>query len=315
MTFILCLGNRDRVLQISDRRHVINGRVASDERNKATIMACPNGRFAVGFTGLARAGSFETQEWILISLYNCGPPDYIAGKIIERMCEKATRDFRSLPSLRGVNRRDKRLSIIFSGYLDRVEPPLCVYAVITNYQDSDTLTDSVECWNEFKTTYYWEKRPDNVALDDISLVQRFGVWPAWRQADELVLRPMLAQRKPTRAIALKAYTVVHDIARRREARNMIGPQLTCIGIPRDRSKDFGYDYDTSVPTNVLPGPDFVAVEPGGDILRGFTVEKDTSAGPHPERPMLVPRVRPDQICPCGSGKRYKACHGVRGDWD
>jgi uncharacterized protein YchJ len=24
------------------------------------------------------------------------------------------------------------------------------------------------------------------------------------------------------------------------------------------------------------------------------------------------RVRPDQICPCGSGKRFKSCHGVRG---
>ena len=25
-------------------------------------------------------------------------------------------------------------------------------------------------------------------------------------------------------------------------------------------------------------------------------------------------VRADQRCPCGSGKRYKACHGVRGGW-
>ncbi len=312
MTFILSLGNPDQVIQISDRRHTIDGRVDSDERNKATIMTCLNARLAIGFTGLARAGSFETQEWILLSLNECGPPDFTAKKILDRLCAKATNDFRSHPILQRLPRKDKRLSLMFSGYLYDIDPPLCVFALLTNYQDfSCTMTDSAKSWGEFKVMYYWEKRNNGVALDDLSMVQRIGVWPAWRRSDELALRPMLIQRKPAEAIALKGYTVVRDIARRPQAASLIGPQLTCIRIPRDPTKPSGYDYDTAEPTYALPAPDLAFLLPGGGMLfKSFTVEHESH-----DLPAAVPRVRPDQICPCGSRKRYKACHGVRGGWN
>lgn len=62
MTLILGLGNREQFIQISDRRLTSNGLPQDDESNKAGMLICANGRLAFGFTGLGRAGTFETQK-------------------------------------------------------------------------------------------------------------------------------------------------------------------------------------------------------------------------------------------------------------
>lgn len=66
MTLILGLANQQQVILISDRRLSVNGKVVEDESNKAATLNLQDARLAVGFTGLARAGRFQTRRWLLV---------------------------------------------------------------------------------------------------------------------------------------------------------------------------------------------------------------------------------------------------------
>ena len=68
MTFILTLGNGDQVIQLSDRRLTVDGTLHDDESNKAGVLISDDARLAFGFTGLARIGSFATQQWLAAAL-------------------------------------------------------------------------------------------------------------------------------------------------------------------------------------------------------------------------------------------------------
>ena len=124
MTLILALGNSDQFVQLSDRRLSWNGSLIDDESSKAGYLSCPNARLAFGFTGLARLDSFRTRDWLLDALLECGPPDYDARGVLQRLCVRATETFRFHPVLRSSPRQHRRLSIIFSGYLNYGRSPL-----------------------------------------------------------------------------------------------------------------------------------------------------------------------------------------------
>jgi hypothetical protein len=197
MTLILRLGTAYQVIQVSDRRLSWDGVVKNDESSKAGFLKCPNARLAFGFAGLANIGQFNTRNWLLETLAGLGPPDYWATRILERLKLRATETFSVHPDLVKLPASARRLSILFSGYLDHVEPPLLGYAVLTNYQNCDTGKDALGVWDEF-ATYYWEEpRPIEV---EITMVQRIGNWRAMKAGDEVGLRNMLEARKPHDAI-------------------------------------------------------------------------------------------------------------------
>jgi len=62
---------RDYAVQVSDRRLSIDGVMRGDESNKAALLFATDARMIVGFTGIAKAGSFTTAHWILDTLKNC----------------------------------------------------------------------------------------------------------------------------------------------------------------------------------------------------------------------------------------------------
>lgn len=65
MTLVLGLINHRQAILVSDRRYTVNGQVldaGDDERNKASVLFCQDARVAVGFTGLAKAGDFDTSR-------------------------------------------------------------------------------------------------------------------------------------------------------------------------------------------------------------------------------------------------------------
>jgi len=135
MTLILTLGNQEQFVQISDRRVTRSGMTQDEDWNKAAVLVCPNARFLMGFTGLATAGHFHTQYWLLDALYECGPPDYTIGGILRRFERRLSDEWKRLPSVHRLSRKDKCLSVMFSGYLDWFEPPAMACAIISNYQD------------------------------------------------------------------------------------------------------------------------------------------------------------------------------------
>ena len=118
MTLILTLGNKENVVQISDRRLTSNGRLVDDESNKCGAMFCLNARMAFAYTGLACWGSFSTPKWLLNALHDSGAPDFTIGEILERLKGKATDTFKNNHVLKGVPKEHKRLAVMFSGYIN-----------------------------------------------------------------------------------------------------------------------------------------------------------------------------------------------------
>jgi hypothetical protein len=62
MTLIVALMAPAQAILVSDRRLTKNGQLVDDEKNKATVLVCADGRVAVAFTGLAVAVNSKLHE-------------------------------------------------------------------------------------------------------------------------------------------------------------------------------------------------------------------------------------------------------------
>jgi len=305
MTLIIALGNSEQIIQVSDRRLTVNGQLQDDESNKAGVLITADARLTFGFTGLARAGSFATREWLNSILQQHEGRDFSAYNILEGLKERATRDFRTSPARRYIPRNHRALGIMFSGFTYLHSPPTAVYAILRNYSYFDSSAQPY-VWEHFECTYWSERRP---STDDreISLVQKLGFWPAMNEEDVGTLRPLLIQRKPARAILGKAIEVLHAIADRPEACGTIGKQLSSIILPRDVKIPVTSDYHSNALTHTVYMPDFVVITEQGRAT--FTNASVEPVDPANTPPMAVPRVSRNSPCPCMSGKKYKRCHG------
>jgi hypothetical protein len=97
MTLLIALANRDFIAHVADRRLSASGKIVEEEEGKLGSLLCNDARFLYGFTGLAKAGSFQTRRWILECLYECAPPDFTLYNTLQRFKDRATRDFIQMP--------------------------------------------------------------------------------------------------------------------------------------------------------------------------------------------------------------------------
>src|SRR6267378_1529851 len=65
VTLILTLANSRQAVLLSDRRLSWRGRPTTEQSNKATVLVCADGRFALGLSGIAEVGKFRTDDWIV----------------------------------------------------------------------------------------------------------------------------------------------------------------------------------------------------------------------------------------------------------
>lgn len=303
MTLIITFGNSDFICQLSDRRLTADGTLVEDESNKAAVLFCVNGRLAVGYTGLARTYEFETRKWLLKALFECAPPDYTAKEILDRFTERATKDFNSISALVRTPKTHRRLSIMFSGYLHHHEPPLAVYAIVTNYQNFNDKIDK-EARDHFTCTFWSEVRPSD---EEVTLVQKVGLWAALNDYGVDNIRALLKKKVPAKAVLDKAVGIMKEVSGRPVASGLIGKQLTSITIHRDITKnvDSGYHPESEKHESVLP--DVVWAQPGMHMtIENIKVE---AVDPENTPPLAFPKVSRKQQCPCRSGKKYKYCHG------
>jgi hypothetical protein len=306
MTFILALGNPDQVIQVSDRRLTADGQLQEREENKASLVTLADARLLCGFTGIAKWGSFRAGQWLLDAVLETAAPDFALGGVSERLKEAATRRFDE-PPLANLAASERRFTIILSGYLYGHEPPLMVYGLISNYQDFDSGVDHAEAWREFQIWRFTERRPTPEPIP--TFVQRVGVWQAMSDSDVVVLRTLLSERRPSRAMVGKAVEVVRDIAARRSAQGLVGTELTSAVLFPDpaHTPEAGF-HVTKASHQVVGFNQVVATGPDHQFAMMDPVIEamDPSSAP----PIVVPKIGRNQPCPCGSGKKYKRCHGA-----
>lgn len=305
MTLILALGNREHFIQLSDRGLTNNGRIVDDESNKAAVWVCRNARLVFGFTGLGRVNGFETREWLLESLYDCCPPDYSVHETLERLKDKASEDFRQLPALKRVSRRDKRLTVMFSGYVYNGPHQFAGCVVLTNFQNLIAGTDDPDAWDHFESNYW---TPKTSLLDSFTFVQRVGAYAPMNSSDEAVLRKLLIDRKPAQAIAGKAVELMLEIADRPKAKGTIGKQVSTVILPSEPNTNPTASYYSSVTSYdaYLPSQLITFADDNRSLVTEVRIQHGNAKGP---KILAVPKVRRNHPCPCNSGKKYKSCHG------
>lgn len=305
MTLIIAAGNQDQFIQVSDRRLTVNGVIADDESNKAIVLQCANARLAVGFTGLARIGTFNTGDWILSALNECGPPDYTAQSIIERFTGRATKDFTEIKQLGGLSAEHSRLSIAFTGYLDHHDPPLGALAVVSNFHNLDTGIVSAGSCGHFECFFREEPRPHNGQL---ALFFPLGTLPPIPEADSRMLVDLVKSRKPARAIVGKLLDLFGKLADDATSRNVIGKQLNSIVLPRNRKlgAESGYHSEKVVAESYMPDQVYVVSDKLHMNVKDISIRP---ADPGTTPPLSGPKLRPNQLCWCNSGKKYRKCHG------
>jgi hypothetical protein len=311
MTLILTLGNRDQFIQISDRRVTYgSGKSTEDEYNKAGVLVCRNARFIFGFTGLAAIGEFRTQHWLLDAIYASGPPDDTAPEIFRRLKKRATQDFQANATIQSLKSQERKLSIMFSGYLNTFDPPLGVCAILGNYSLPNTGASGAGVYTaDVLDRFYWRTSREKRPLDgEMTFIQRIGMWPAMTKDDETALRVLLEQRKPARALIGKGIELFRSMADRPKADGKVGKQLTWICLPQkpDSPITTGYSSDTITWQSYIPDTVWLLGQGRRRVNRDMVFQPT-----HPEntRPLCVPKVGRNAPCPCGSGRKYKYCHG------
>ncbi len=303
MTLILVAGNEDQIVQISDRRLSNQVSVVTEESNKVGSLVCRDGRFLYGYAGLAEFGTFKARKWIMDTLFDCAEPDYLSQNIIKRFQKKATEYFNTSKEFAKLKKSQRRISIIFTGYLNTYNPPVLVQVILSNYMDFITKTDRPEAIDLFETYYLTEKnRPERKC----QIIQRIGNWTVMTSKQVEDLRDLLKTNKPPLAIGGKGIEIIREMSD--ISNKTIGKQINTLCLPSNPNLPITGSYHTNVLSNIYFMPDIVQLIP--EQYKLLIGEMNLSPV-HPDKvpATLIPKVGRNKPCPCGSGIKYKRCHG------
>lgn len=306
MTIILAIGNHQQVIQFSDRRLSATGLIVNDHSNKATSFTCGNGRFAVGYTGLASHRSFHLQTWLVDSLSTCAPPEFGVMETCERICSRLTELFKTHPDIRDLSPNVKRLTVFLSGYLYRPDRPYIGNVWITNYQDLESGSDFLDAKPEFWIAAALEKED---SIHPVAFIQRTGAWPAMLSSDEAVLTELLEKEAEENTLVDATVGLIRRMATRPAAANTIGYEVAAITIPRDPSQPITSRVRLASGSDSWIGVDQVVALPdpvGSVAIRGLRLEVSRTTD---QGPAFQPKLGRNDRCWCKSGLKFKHCHG------
>lgn len=292
MTFIFIGQNERFTVQVSDRRLTANGKLFDDEAAKGFSLVTQDMRLLVGFTGLARFGTFDTHTFLLESLSDSGASDFSARGLIERTTDRLNEEFGKEP-LRSAPQNLKHLAISFVGYSYRHSPPGGVSAEIGNRKDNQTignfrplfLSILPECVEKFNAVYVFG---DGRALDKI---------------EEAHLREALDGAVGPHDLERIIINRVRSVGADSRTHDGVGKQLDVMRLHSDPSQPIVAYHVSEFDKRELLMPAAVTVFPTGAIAA-----KDIKIWSERDRPMTYGQVHRNAPCPCGSGKRYRDCH-------
>lgn len=302
MTLILVLANSDATIMVADRRLSLDGIPTTEESNKLAVLVCDNARLAMGYTGLADDGAgLRTADWLLESALEAIPEKCQLGSLVEHLRHAATERWEAiaLPPER------KRLTVGLAGYTYHHSPPRGVLACITNFEDAGTGLRSATAAPEFRTQVWEEVRP---SPEPYYMAQAFGAVGTLKRHPSDPFKELLQRSAPRAAIRDKAWAVIDDVAAKEGMVGPVGGQCGSVIVPRDLSEIAVIDYHSAKNAWSVEFPSVVTVtsDGRGGAIRGMGLRaEDPSSAP----PLVTGRVGRNQPCPCGSGKKFKWCHG------
>ena len=308
VTLVLACLSDDFIVQVSDRQLTLDGgNPAVLPRNKAAVIEFADGRAILGFAGLARAGRWDTEGWMLEAVVQASDEaGNTMGIAIGRFAELATEAFAGTPSVASLTAQQRRTTFIFTGYING-HPSRAGMALVTNFQDFDTKRDHAEAWEAFRPWFFHDER-ESIAAQPLAVVQYVGAWPALRVEDMRSLESLIRAKRPHHAIVDKTVSVVRLAADRPEAQGTIGKDLSSVTLFRDPLLETRVGYHPVAAADEWLGVAAVrTTRPGESVMiRGAFFRADSGQD---TAPVSRPRVGRNKPCTCGSGRKYKRCCG------
>jgi hypothetical protein len=278
---------------VADRRLTQDGKLVDDESNKAIVVLPTGARLAFAYTGLATAGTFSTQWWLLDELFESLKPDGVLH--LERFTDAADKRVRSLR----LPPAHTTLTIVFAGYVADVKHAYPALGWVTNAGGMAGWPSQVHRVGDFEWSWTKHEKPNDYANSYCIGAGMVSAIPQ-RRIDELA--EMAKRDKPAAAWVGRAVESIREAADSTSGRGLIGKQCSSIVLSADPHVGAVTDYHTAMVAKKAYMPGMVtptAVFGGGEI--------ETTDGQY----AALPKVGRNQPCPCGSGKKYKRCHARR----
>ena len=315
MTLVLALPTSRFTVQLSDRRltradNSGNYVLDTDDANKAGALQCRDARVAYAFSGLADTGSgFKTREWLRVAILRAADPDFLIQPLVRRLAEIATREFSANSLIQRLPKKDRRLSIMFTGHTMPVSGrPFCQGWKITNFQRRfDTgprdAVDDAEAWDAFGVWRWDETIPQT---ERWGWAVRLGQWHGVSKDQYSRLERFVGEDRPPHAILGYALRIMHAASDAAVTGQTVGKQISVIIVPSDFSESIWYGTESNVPTNDVFVPDMVVATSARDCIWMHPSVTHVPTGK--VLYATVPRVRYKKSCPCKSGETYGRCH-------
>jgi hypothetical protein len=296
--------NSDYLVQLSDRRLSAARRPVDEESNKSILVHLSDGRLAMGFTGLAKSGSFDTVEFLTDVVMEAVKADFRVAGFVERLPGVATDQWQAQGSLAQVPPPDRRMTFSAFGfgpgrYFGGRPTPGGV--LCSNVRRTG---DQWETMDEFKTVRHWRVKPD-ADTSTATLIDRIGSIGSVTEDAAVPLRTLLLEHRPPEAVVGMGVELMRKWARERPSANTIGDQISSIVLPADIRDGWTFDYHTAHPTPTMYEPVFIEAT-GRMPPFAYQLEITQHEGAY-----LVQKVGRNERCPCDSGMKYKRCHGDR----
>jgi hypothetical protein len=220
--------------------------------------------------------------------------------MVERLKERAERDITPLRV------QDRRLSITGVGYLYPNGSPRLVFFRLSNFESAEANPQVADSADSKFHLWTWIAK-ENESSARLRHVSGWNSIPSTATEPWSEVWELLGMEKPPKAIVSRITKVIRLTADDRKTKGMVGRQCMSIIIPSDPSVvPIGeYHADAVKATAYVPG----RIEARGGQFGVFAMTDAQFGTADGKSPFVVPQVSRNRPCPCGSGKKYKYCHG------
>lgn len=283
MTLLLALGNVDFVTVVADRRLTMNGVLCDDEANKLCFLCCEDARAVIAFTGLAEAGTFSTQDWLLNTLGVIDQTTHTFMETLLQLKEHATRDISAVVT------PDRRLTFAIAGFVFGAEQPAVVCHYLSNFENELGIARPD-----------FELRTLNPGADGV-LVEALGATSGLKASDTKMLREMLLGKKRAPDVVRKAVHAIQAGASNPMSQGLVGKQCNSAVVPCQPNTTLVSTYHSAFPSNVAYGANAaLSFSTRSCFFTGYELFSEAF--------IAGPAIRNRDPCWCGSGTVSKHCH-------
>jgi SEC-C motif len=225
-----------------------------------------------------------------------------------RFREIASRDIEQLP----IRPQDRRLTVVAVGYEYSADDARPWYFRVSNFEGKGPISKpQLHPKDSFDLLWARAQRPPVSPTVSASAAG----WTLGIPTDSVQELARFARHsRPPSTWVDKAVALIRAAAKSPSSQDHIGTQCSSVVIPADIAKPAQGGYHSAEVAMREYAPGFIEAR-GGDA--GAFIVMDARFGVQDasgtDLVVQVPQVGRNKPCPCGSGRKFKHCHGLQGE--